>query len=84
MSNTLSVKELAGRFAVTTHTVLSWIARGELHAINVGRHPASKRPRWRVTQEALAAFESARASRASQGQGKAPRRKRAAEVINFY
>ena len=54
---TLSVKDVCERFAVGEHTVLRWIRQGELRAVNCGRSLASKKPRWRVTVEALAAFE---------------------------
>ena len=56
MSSTLSVREVCERFAVGEHTVLGWIRRGELRAVNVSRKPGG-RPKWRVTAEALAAFE---------------------------
>ena len=54
MSNTLSVRDLCERYAVTEHTVLGWIRTGELRAVNVGRRlarrnhaGASHRSRWR-------------------------------------
>jgi len=56
---TYGVKNLCDRFAVGEHTVLGWIRCGELQAVNVARKPTG-RPKWRVTAEALAAFESNR------------------------
>ena len=56
---TLTVKEAAGRFGVTQHTVLSWIRSGELPAIDVSRKRGG-RPSWRITPDALARFERAR------------------------
>jgi transposase len=56
---TFSVKDLTDRFGVGEHTICEWIRRGELTAINVARKPGT-RPKWRVTEEALAAFELAR------------------------
>jgi excisionase family DNA binding protein len=82
MSSTLSVKDVAERYGVGLHTVLGWIERGELRAINVGRRPGGKKPRWRMTEGALAAFEGARSSQTSLA--RLARRKRAAEVIAFY
>jgi hypothetical protein len=38
---TYGVKDLCERFAVGEHTVLGWIRRGELRAINVSRKPGS-------------------------------------------
>ncbi len=60
MSKTLSVGELCERYDVSEHTVLGWINSGELRAINVGRRAGAKKPRWRITHEALAAFEALR------------------------
>jgi excisionase family DNA binding protein len=59
---TLSVSEVCQRYGVGENTVLGWIARGELRALNVGRSRAAKKPRWRITEDALAAFELARTS----------------------
>jgi hypothetical protein len=53
-------------------------------AVNVGRQPGARKPRWRVTEASLEAFEAARASRESPGRVRAPRRKRPDQVIDFY
>lgn len=53
---TYGIKDLCERFAVGEHTVLGWIHRGEMRAIDVSRKQGG-RPKWRITQEALAAFE---------------------------
>ena len=56
--------------------------RSELKAVNVGRSAGGKKPRWRITQGALEAFEAARtptvATRAVHKPG------RRAEVVKFY
>jgi excisionase family DNA binding protein len=78
---TYGVKDLCERFAVGAHTVFAWIRRGELRAINVGRRPHG-RPRWRVTQEALEAFELARTPTPPPPRARA--QKRPAEVFEFY
>ena len=62
MSSTLSVRDVCERLGVNEHTVLGWIRSGELRAVNVGRRPGGKKPRWRITQEALEAFEQLRTS----------------------
>jgi hypothetical protein len=59
---TFQVKDIAERHSVAADKVLEWIAKGELIAINVSTDPNAKRPRWRVTAEALEAFEQSRAS----------------------
>jgi excisionase family DNA binding protein len=82
MSSTLSVRDLCDRYSVSEHTVLMWIKRGDLRAINVGRQPGAKKPRWRVTQAALEAFELARTT--SPPPPRVWRRKRPANVIEFY
>lgn len=71
---TYSVRDLTERYSVTEHTVLAWINRGELKAVNVGVAPGKKKPRWRVTVEALQAFEAGRST--TPPAPKAPRRKR--------
>jgi excisionase family DNA binding protein len=82
IGNTFSVQDVADRFGVSVRTALTWIGRGELRAVHVGRNPRSKKPRWRISEMALAAFEAARAS--DSPTPRAPRRKRAAEVVLFY
>jgi excisionase family DNA binding protein len=79
---TLTVRDITTRYGVSEGTVLGWIRSGELRAVNVGRHPGSKKPRWRITTEALTAFEQMRTPTPP-----APRvrwKKRPAEVIEFY
>ena len=80
---TYSVRDLVQRFRVTEHTILAWISSGELAAINVGVTPGKKKPRWRVTQEALADFERRRMPTPPAPQSR--RRKRPEEdVIERY
>lgn len=78
---TLGIKDICERFAVGEHTVLGWIRRGELRAINVSRRMGG-RPHWRITEEALEAFELLRTP--SPPPPRTPRRRRQAQVIEFY
>jgi excisionase family DNA binding protein len=83
MSSTLSVRQVAERYSVSERVVRSWIAAGELRAFSVGRHPGSKKPRFRITQDALLAFEqlrtpTPRATRARRARRTGP------DVIEFY
>ena len=78
----LSVKELCERYGVNEHTVLGWIKSGELKAINVGRRPGAKKPRWRITADALATFELIRTNNLPLPRTR--RRKQSADVISFY
>ncbi len=82
MGSTLSVRDICERYGVSEHTVLGWIRSGELRPVNVGRRLGTKKPRWRITQEALAAFELARTHTPPPPRTK--RRKRPADVIQFY
>lgn len=79
---TLSVKEVAERFGVSQHTCLTWIRSGELRAVNVGRRLGAKKPRWRITQEALEAFEQLRTP--TPPMPRTQRRRQPADVIEFY
>lgn len=78
---TFSVKDLCERFAIGEHTVLGWIKRGELRAINVSRKQVG-RPKWRITEEALEAFEQLRT--AAPPPIRQRRRKQSSEAIQFY
>lgn len=80
--STLSVRDVADRYDVSEHTVLTWIRSGELRAVNVGRRPGARKPRWRIFQEALGAFETIRS--ATPPPPKVSRRKPPADVIEFY
>jgi hypothetical protein len=77
-----TVQDIQSRYSVTVHTVLGWIRSGELQAVNVGRNPKARKPRWRITQEALEAFELARTP--TPPTPRTRRRKPTAGVISFY
>jgi hypothetical protein len=57
---TFSIRDLQERYKVTEHTVLAWIYAGDLKALNVGRNQGNKKPRWRITKEAIEQFELTR------------------------
>ena len=78
---TFGVKDLCERFAIGEHTILGWIKRGELKAINVSRKQGG-RPKWRITEEALAAFEQLRTPTPTPSQTR--RKKQSTNVIEFY
>lgn len=79
---TYGVKDLTERYGVGEHTVLGWIHRGELKAIDVSRQRGG-RPKWRVTAESLEAFELSRTP--TPPAPRTRRRKRQpAEVVEFY
>jgi Helix-turn-helix domain len=76
-----SVAQVAAKYGVDAHAVLAWIRGGELSAIDVA-HRRGRRPRWRISQDAIDAFESARSSRPQQVTARRPRAK-SAGVIQF-
>jgi excisionase family DNA binding protein len=79
---TFTVKDVCERYGVDQHTVLAWIKSGELKALSVSVRPGSKRPRWRITEQAIAAFELSRTP--APPLPRARRRKPADDVISFY
>jgi excisionase family DNA binding protein len=62
MNAAFTVRDICDRYGVGEHSVLGWIRSGELRAVNVGRRLGAKKPRWRITQEALDAFEQLRSA----------------------
>ena len=58
LSATFRVRDIAERFGVDRAKVLAWIGRGELRAVNVA-DKIGGRPRYRVTLDAILAFEAA-------------------------
>lgn len=79
---THTIKDLCARYGVSAQTVLSWVRAGELKAVNVGRRLNGKKPRWRVTQESLEAFEALRTP--TPPAPRARRRKLPGNPIEFY
>jgi len=78
----LTVAEVADRLGVTTTLVRRWIHNGELRAIDVSGSPGGKRPTWRITLEAIHAFELRRSFTPPPPPTR--RRKQQPEVIRFY
>jgi len=64
-----TVKSLAERYDVHVHSVLSWIASGELKATDI-RRSNTNRAYWRISEEAVKQFEESRTA------GVQPRRKK--------
>ena len=82
MPTTYTVQEVQDRYKVSLPTILGWIANKELIAINVGREPGKKIPRWRFTEESLLNFEQSRSTEAP-----APKRRRKKQdqgVTQYY
>lgn len=81
MSSCFTVKEIAARFRVKQHTVLAWIRSGELIPLDASPNRGGK-PQWRITPEALAAFEAARTVTPNPPRKK--RRRKPDDMIDFY
>ncbi len=79
---TFTVADLTERYGVSEHTVLGWIRSGELKAFSVGRSPGAKKPRWRVSAEAVESFELRRTP--TPPKARARRRRRDVSVIEFF
>lgn len=80
----LTPPQLARARGVKAAKVLTWIASGELEAVNHAGSAAG-RPRWRISAEALQAFDRARSNRAAAPlSAPARRRAEAKGVIQFF
>lgn len=93
----LSVSQLAARWGVDPHNVLSWIRSGRLRAFDVAasraglsrkarerRNGKISRPRWRISLEAIAEFEAKQSSRpAPYRPPRVARPRNQTEVIQF-
>jgi len=76
-----TVRDLRERYGVSEPTILGWIHSGELRAVNVGGSARTKKPRWRITQAALDAFEQSRTTTPIPPRER--RQKPAGDVIQF-
>ena len=76
----MTVSEVARRLRVSPDKIRSWIASGELQAVNIAAALCGK-PRFVILPEHLAAFVNRRAAAAPKPP---PRRRRRADVIDFY
>lgn len=78
----LTPQQVADQYAVSADRVRAWISSGELRAVDVSQRRGG-RPRWRITPDALAAFEAARSTSPTPKQTRR-RRHRDAEVVEFF
>ena len=79
-----SPPQVAQQRGIRVSKVLAWIHSGELAAVNCAERRGG-RPRWRVSEEALAAFDAARSNRAPERT--ASRRSRTAsnrDLVEYY
>jgi hypothetical protein len=74
---------LAKLWGVKPDKVIGFIRRGELQAINIGTNP-NGRPRFLISEEAIAAFEARRAVVPQVKVTRARRKHRDPRVIEFF
>jgi hypothetical protein len=73
--------KLGKRWGVSPDKVVRWILAGELAALNLAASPTG-RPRYKITAEAVEAFETRRAVLCPPP--RRPRRKRLASVTEYF
>jgi excisionase family DNA binding protein len=76
----LTVSEVARRYRVGEDKVRAWIRKGELRAVNTAAVLCG-RPRWVISEEALAEFERRRSSAPP---AKPPTSRRRNVIKDFY
>lgn len=79
---TYSPGDLSQRYVCKVDTILHAIATGKLRAINIGL--GSKKPRWRITQESLDAFEAERGNSPAGPIVRRRRKKPSAEYRDYF
>lgn len=83
MSETLTPPQLAQRYGVKVTKVLTWIATGQLRALNVATK-VTGRPRWRITPEAIDAFETSRTAQAQPAKASRRRQRQPADYVTYF
>ena len=58
LEQTYSPKEIAEKWGISVRKVIGWINSGQLAAFDVSTRRG--KPRWRITESAIAAFITAR------------------------
>ena len=83
MSRFLTPKAVAALLQIKVDTVLGWIHRGHIIAIDVssGR---GRRPRWRISEEAFQDFLTARTASPPPPAAARRRRQKTENVIEFF
>lgn len=83
MTRWLTPPQIARERQIRVGKVLGWIRSGELAAVNCAARPHG-RPRWRVSAEALAKFDSARSNRRELPQEVRRSQRRHEEVTQYF
>ena len=80
MTQLLTLNDASDRLGISPDAVLTHVRAGRLRGINVGN--GSRRPRWRITEDALEQFIAAATT--GPAPQKTSKRKANAEVIEFF
>jgi excisionase family DNA binding protein len=79
----LSPPQVARRLGVNADKVRLWLSNGELRGINVAARLGG-RPRWRISEADLLAFQARRSAGAEGQRTRVRRRQRSPDVIEFF
>ena len=79
----LTPPQLASQYGVGPEAIIALIKSGELDAIDISP-TTSQRPRYRISPQARQSFERARATAAGIPTQKRRRKKRSAEVHEYF
>lgn len=84
MSKRFTPPQLARAWGIDPHKILSWVRSGELVAVNLATRPGG-RPRYRISEDAVTAFEARRSAQVQPTAMRQTRRKKADDgVIEFF
>ncbi len=83
-ATTFTPHEISQRYRVNINVVLDWLKTGELQGFSVTRTPDPKKPRWRISEDALAAFELRRTVGTTVVPASKRRRPASSPVIDFF
>lgn len=79
----LTVKQLKERWQQTEASILYLIKTHQLRALNLGREPNGKKPRWRIPLAEVERFEAERSNQPPPKQ-QHRRRKKDADFIEYF
>ncbi|NOY41574.1 MAG: helix-turn-helix domain-containing protein [Planctomycetes bacterium] len=81
---TFTPNEVAEILAVDPDKVRLWIRNGELRGFDVGQNPNSKKPRYRVSEKSLEAFQEQRSIVPITSRPRRRQRKKDSDFVKYY
>jgi excisionase family DNA binding protein len=79
-----AIADVAEALHVDERPVRGWIKSGELRAVNCGSKASGKKPRWRISEDALEAFLAARSATPEPKPVRRRRRQADTPVIEYF